>query len=69
MSKTKHAHHLALRVKPRPALQEVWCPGCGATMYTVEPAVAVEVQILDGSLVAVYGGKARRATEKPRKFA
>ena len=55
MSKPKHTHHLAFRIKPRPALHEVWCPGCKKSFYTVEPT-ACELALSHGSLV-VYGAK------------
>ena len=63
MPKSKHTHHLALRVKPRPALLEVWCPGCGEGLYTVEPTEDTAVELLSGKLV-VCGAKGCR---KPKR--
>ena len=64
MPKTKHVHHLALRVKPRPALLEVWCPGCGEGLYTVEPTEDTAVELLSGKLVLSKGLRRRRSDKR-----
>jgi len=56
----KHTHHLALRVKPRPPLLQVWCPGCGEAMYTVEAASDVEVEMVAGALVIELKKRGKR---------
>jgi len=63
MPKTKHTHHLAMRVKPRPPLLEVWCPGCDKGLYTVDPAEGTAVELLTGTLV-LCGAKRRKSDKR-----
>ena len=63
MSKTKHVHHLAMRVKPRPPLIEVWCPGGGEVMYTVEPGEETSVALLAGHLVVEPKKRRKKSKE------
>jgi len=60
MSKTKHTHHLALEVVPRPPLQRVYCPGCGERFYTVEAAPGVEAALRLGCLIVAKAPKRRK---------
>jgi hypothetical protein len=60
MPKPKHVHTPALRLKPRPPLQEVYCTGCLALRYTVEPAEGVELAMDQGHLIAVKPKRRKR---------
>lgn len=55
-----HHHALALRLKPRLPLQEVYCPGCGKAFYTIDPQDC-EVELFHGSLVVWGAGKKPKA--------
>jgi len=63
MSKTKHTHHLALEVVPRPPLQRVYCPGCGERFYTVETQTGVEVELRNGAAVVRTPKKGKRGAD------